>query len=85
MPLSGCLGRKGSGLGGIGYTDIYPVERIFRDLRLSSIWTGTNEVMSMIIAAEWYREHLAARKSAATRDLENDADGADETGEKVFE
>jgi len=72
-------------MGGIGYTDIYPVERIFRDLRLSSIWTGTNEVMSMIIAAEWYREHLTAGKSAATRNLENDANGADETAEKVFE
>ncbi|MGD8367646.1 MAG: acyl-CoA dehydrogenase [Desulfobacterales bacterium] len=72
-------------MGGIGYTDIYPVERIFRDLRLSSIWTGTNEVMSTIIAAEWYREHAAARKAAATRDLENDAKSADAEGEKIFE
>jgi alkylation response protein AidB-like acyl-CoA dehydrogenase len=37
-------------MGGIGYTDVFPVERIVRDLRLASIWTGTNEVMSMIIA-----------------------------------
>ena len=72
-------------MGGIGYTDVYPVERIFRDLRLSSIWTGTNEVMSMIIAAEWYREHAAARQAAATRDLEKDARGADAADEKVFE
>ncbi|MDP3286208.1 MAG: acyl-CoA dehydrogenase family protein, partial [Desulfobacterales bacterium] len=41
-------------MGGIGYTNIYPVERIVRDLRLASIWTGTNEVMSFIIANEWY-------------------------------
>ena len=72
-------------MGGIGYTDIYLVERIFRDLRLSSIWTGTNEVMSMIIATEWYREHAAAKKEAATRDLENDAKSADAADEKVFE
>lgn len=39
-------------MGGIGYTDVYPVERHYRDLRLASIWTGTNEVMSMIIAHE---------------------------------
>ncbi len=72
-------------MGGIGYTDVYPVERIFRDLRLSSIWTGTNEVMSMIIATEWYREHAAARNAGATRDLENDAMSADAADEKIFE
>jgi alkylation response protein AidB-like acyl-CoA dehydrogenase len=72
-------------MGGIGYTDVYPVERIFRDLRLSSIWTGTNEVMSMIIATEWYREHAAARNAGATRDLENDAKSADAADEKIFE
>jgi butyryl-CoA dehydrogenase len=44
-------------MGGIGYTDVYPVERHYRDLRLASIWTGTSEVMSMIIAHEWYREY----------------------------
>jgi alkylation response protein AidB-like acyl-CoA dehydrogenase len=27
-------------MGGIGYTDIFPVERIFGDLRLSSIFDG---------------------------------------------
>jgi hypothetical protein len=26
-------------MGGIGYTDIFPVERIFRDLRLLSIFS----------------------------------------------
>ena len=39
-------------MGGIGYTNVYPIERIYRDLRLSSIWTGTNEVMSAIVANE---------------------------------
>lgn len=72
-------------MGGIGYTDIYPVERIFRDLRLSSIWTGTNEVMAMIIANEWYREYAAARKAAETRDCEPDAHSADAEDEKIFE
>ena len=51
-------------MGGIGYTNVFPVERIVRDLRLASIWTGTNEVMSMIIANEWYRTH-ASQPSAA--------------------
>jgi butyryl-CoA dehydrogenase len=37
-------------MGGIGYTNVFPVERIYRDVRLASIWTGTSEVMSMITA-----------------------------------
>jgi len=32
-------------MGGIGYTNIYPIERIVRDLRLATIWTGSNEIM----------------------------------------
>lgn len=45
-------------VGGIGYTNVLPLERIYRDIRLASIWTGTSEVMSMIIAHEWYQEQL---------------------------
>lgn len=74
-------------MGGIGYTDVYPIERHHRDLRLASIWTGTNEVMSMIIAHEWYQEHAArlADRRASRRNLEADAVHADSTDEKVYE
>ncbi len=72
-------------MGGIGYTNIYPVERIFRDLRLASIWTGTNEVMSMIIANEWYKEYWKKKKSGQIRDMELDAVEADAKDEKIFE
>lgn len=72
-------------MGGIGYTNIYPVERIFRDLRLASIWTGTNEVMSMIIANEWYKEYWKNRKSNTIRDMEPVAAEADARDEKIFE
>ncbi len=71
-------------MGGIGYTNVFPVERIVRDLGLASIWTGTNEVMSMIIAHEWYREH-GARPAAHVRDSEADAPDADVDGEKIYE
>ena len=37
-------------MGGIGHTDIHPIERIVRDLRLASIRTGTNEIMAASIA-----------------------------------
>jgi butyryl-CoA dehydrogenase len=72
-------------MGGIGYTDIYPIERIVRDLRLASIWTGTNEVMAMIIANEWYREYARARSAGLTRDLEADAAGAEAPEEKIYD
>jgi alkylation response protein AidB-like acyl-CoA dehydrogenase len=72
-------------MGGIGYTDIFPVERIFRDLRLSSIWTGTSEVMSMIVAHEWYREYFRRKQVGKERDFEADALSADHEDEKVFE
>ncbi len=72
-------------MGGIGYTDIFPIERISRDLRLASIWTGTNEVMSMIIAHEWYREYFKTKEADTTRDFESDASGAFDLEEKVYE
>jgi alkylation response protein AidB-like acyl-CoA dehydrogenase len=71
-------------MGGIGYTNVYPVERIVRDLRLASIWTGTNEVMSLIASHEWYQEH-ARLGNLQARDFELDAAQADAEDEKVFE
>jgi acyl-CoA dehydrogenase len=70
-------------LGGIGYTNVYPIERLLRDVRLIMIWTGTNEIMSLIIEHEYYRELLAGK--ATVRDVEADAPEADLAGEKVYE
>jgi butyryl-CoA dehydrogenase len=76
-------------MGGIGYTNVFPIERTVRDLGLASIWTGTNEIMSQIVATEWYKEEElrieAARGGAATRDPEPDAEAADAVEEKVYE
>jgi len=71
-------------MGGIGYTNVFPVERIFRDIRLASIWTGTSEVMSLIAAHEWYREYFE-RKGKLPRDYEADAAEADAADEKVYD
>jgi alkylation response protein AidB-like acyl-CoA dehydrogenase len=40
-------------MGGIGYTNIYPIEKIVRDMRLSMIWVGSNEIMNLITQHEW--------------------------------
>jgi acyl-CoA dehydrogenase len=70
-------------LGGIGYTNVYPIERLLRDTRLIMIWTGTNEIMDLIIQHEYYQEFLHQR--AAKRDVEADAAEADRSEEKIYE
>ena len=72
-------------LGGIGYTNVFPVERIFRDIRLATIWTGTSEVMSMIVAHEWYKEMEKNRGTPNRRDYEADAAEAFAEDEKIYE
>jgi alkylation response protein AidB-like acyl-CoA dehydrogenase len=37
-------------LGGYGYLADYPVERIYRDVRVCQIYEGTGDVQKMIIA-----------------------------------
>ena len=68
--------------GGIGYTNVMPIERIYRDIRLASIWTGTNEVMAMIIGHEWYKEQKARR---GQRNYMADAPEADARDELVYQ
>ena len=70
-------------VGGIGYTNVYPIERLLRDARLIMIWTGTNEVMDLIIQHEYYREVLPGRPGV--RDVEPDAPEAEQAEEKVYE
>jgi alkylation response protein AidB-like acyl-CoA dehydrogenase len=43
-------------LGGIGYTNKYPVERCLRDVRLLRIGGGTDEVMKYVIQKGIYRK-----------------------------
>ncbi len=43
--------------GGYGYLMDYPVEKLWRDLRVHRILEGTNEIMRMIIARELLRHH----------------------------
>ncbi len=69
-------------MGGIGYTNIYPVEKMLRDIRLITIWTGTNEIMDLVIQHEFYKDFLTQKMKS--RDTEADAEGADLPGEKIY-
>lgn len=69
--------------GGIGYTDVYPIERLFRDARLGMIWTGSNEVQKMIVQSEVYKQILKEDKNLK-RNVEIDTPGANKSEEKVY-
>lgn len=69
-------------MGGIGYTNVYPIERLLRDARLAMIWTGTNEIMNLVIQHEYYRE---LGIPSPGRDVEADAPQADQEEEKIYE
>jgi alkylation response protein AidB-like acyl-CoA dehydrogenase len=72
-------------VGGIGYTNVYPLERIVRDIRLSMIWVGSNEIMQLIIQNEWYKEYFKVLSKEDVRDVEGDALNADAQDEKIYE
>jgi hypothetical protein len=63
-------------MGGIAYTTVYPVERLLRDSRLAMIWTGTNQVMNMLVQHEYYKE--MKQREGLARDIEGDALNPDE-------
>ncbi len=72
-------------LGGIGYTNVYPVERALREARLAMIWTGSSEIMNLIIQHEYYKEILA--KGVEGRDIEADVALTEEqlSEERIYE
>jgi alkylation response protein AidB-like acyl-CoA dehydrogenase len=47
--------------GGYGYTREYLVEKIKRDVRITTIYEGTSEIMEMTIARDRWQEHLKSR------------------------
>lgn len=70
-------------VGGIGYTNVFPIERMVRDARLTQIWTGSNEIMSLLIQHEYYRELLNDPNPPRMSEL--DAQEAHMEDEKVYE
>jgi alkylation response protein AidB-like acyl-CoA dehydrogenase len=48
-------------LGGYGYTHDYLVEKISRDVRITTIYEGTSEIMEMTISRDRWQSHLKTR------------------------
>jgi acyl-CoA dehydrogenase len=68
-------------MGGIGYTEVYPIERYLRDARLTLIWTGTTQIMDLLTQHEYYDEIL--NQPYDRRKMERDAMHPDES-EKCY-
>jgi alkylation response protein AidB-like acyl-CoA dehydrogenase len=47
--------------GGYGYTRPYIVEKIKRDVRITTIYEGTSEIMEMTIGRDRWQQHLKTR------------------------
>jgi alkylation response protein AidB-like acyl-CoA dehydrogenase len=46
-------------LGGYGYMQEYPLERMMRDAKITQIYEGTNEIQRIVIAREMLKENRA--------------------------
>lgn len=70
-------------LGGYGYTREYMVEKIKRDVRITTIYEGTSEIMEMTISRDRWQLHLKTRGDwyhAQAREMEALAARRPETG-----
>ena len=55
-------------LGGIGYTNKYPIESYLRFPRLGRIASGTSEIMQYIVQRDTYKEAMG-KKEAISRSV----------------
>ena len=54
-------------LGGYGYIQEYPVERMMRDAKITQIYEGTNQIQRLVIAREMLKENRAFLRWPALR------------------
>ncbi|WP_016834436.1 acyl-CoA dehydrogenase family protein, partial [Herbaspirillum lusitanum] len=43
--------------GGAGFMSDYPIERIYRDVRVMRIYEGTSQIQQLLIAKQMLKEH----------------------------
>jgi alkylation response protein AidB-like acyl-CoA dehydrogenase len=53
-------------LGGYGYMQEYPLERMMRDAKITQIYEGTNQIQRLVIAREMLKENRAFLLAAVT-------------------
>jgi acyl-CoA dehydrogenase len=65
--------------GGYGYTKLYPIEKILRDVRLLRIYEGTSEVQRIIVAGHLLSTYKPVLPPLEDLALHRDIDPLDET------
>ncbi|MFC9293767.1 acyl-CoA dehydrogenase family protein [Streptomyces sp. NPDC057011] len=53
--------------GGRGYDRTYPVERLYRELRVDRIWEGTSEIQRLIVAGELVKRGTGVLRMPSAR------------------
>ncbi|MEK5184731.1 acyl-CoA dehydrogenase family protein [Solibacillus sp. FSL W7-1324] len=53
--------------GGLGYMKDFPVERFYRDARITKIYEGTSEIQKNIIAAQIHKDYMKKTLSATMK------------------
>jgi len=53
-------------LGGYGYIQEYPVERMMRDAKITQIYEGTNQIQRLVIAREMVQPSVERRRNSTT-------------------
>ena len=55
-------------LGGYGYTTDFPVERFFRDAKITQIYEGTNQIQRLVISRHLIKESAAMQPKLTVRE-----------------
>jgi acyl-CoA dehydrogenase len=74
--------------GGYGYTKMFPIEKIYRDVRLLRIYEGTSEVQRIIVAGHLLNNYPATLPPLEDLPLHRDFDPLDKkaarSGQKIW-
>jgi acyl-CoA dehydrogenase len=74
--------------GGFGYTKMFPIEKLYRDVRLLRIYEGTSEVQRIVVAGHLLNDYQASMPPLEDLPLHREFDPLDpkaaQSGQKIW-